>query len=93
MVVVESLISQIGVTLIISMLFGAVFTRFKQPAVLGYLLGGILLGPMMLGFIAQSDTLVLDLFSELGILMLLFFIGMWGVVCGDNVNSVIFQCF
>lgn len=72
--VVEILIFQIGVTLFIAMLFGAVFAKYKQSSIIGYLLGGILLGPHVLGFVTESQ--VLTLFSELGVLLLLFFIGL-----------------
>ena len=72
--VVEILIFQIGVTLFIAMLFGAVFAKYKQSSIIGYLLGGILLGPHVLGFVTESQ--VLTLFSELCVLLLLFFIGL-----------------
>ncbi len=74
--IVEDIVFQIGVTLLVSMLLGALFAKFKQSEIVGYLLGGILLGPYVLGFIKQTDTDVLSLFSELGVLLLLFFIGL-----------------
>jgi len=73
---VENLVFQIGITLLVSMLLGALFAKYKQSEIVGYLLGGILLGPYVLGFIKQTDTEVLNLFSELGVLLLLFFIGL-----------------
>ncbi|NYZ79785.1 cation:proton antiporter, partial [Candidatus Micrarchaeota archaeon] len=76
MALVEEIVLQIGVTLLVSMLLGAIFARYKQSSIVGYLLGGILLGPYALGFITSENSLVLNLFSELGVLMLLFFIGL-----------------
>ncbi len=73
---VENIVFQIGITLLVSMLLGALFAKYKQSEIIGYLLGGILLGPYVLGFIKQTDTEVLKLFSELGVLLLLFFIGL-----------------
>ena len=48
--------------------------RFKLGAVLGYLLAGVLIGPMALNLI-QSPQAVLTL-SELGIVLLLFVLGL-----------------
>jgi CPA2 family monovalent cation:H+ antiporter-2 len=48
--------------------------RFKQPAVLGYILAGILLGPSGLGFL--TDTSTIRSCADLGILMVLFLVGM-----------------
>ncbi|MGO1118912.1 cation:proton antiporter [Rhodovibrionaceae bacterium A322] len=53
---------------------GTVFARFKQPAVVGYILAGTLLGPTALGLIKDRDSI--HLLAELGVLMLLFLIGL-----------------
>ncbi|MEX2497363.1 MAG: monovalent cation:proton antiporter-2 (CPA2) family protein [Wenzhouxiangellaceae bacterium] len=48
--------------------------RFGLGAVLGYLAAGILIGPWVLGLIGDVDTILH--FSELGIVLLLFVIGL-----------------
>ncbi len=48
--------------------------RFGLPGVLGLLVGGILLGPNLLGLINPKAS-VIELFSELGKLLLMFFAG------------------
>ncbi len=48
--------------------------RTGLPGVLGLLIGGILLGPNLLGVINPKGT-VIELFSELGKLLLMFFAG------------------
>lgn len=53
---------------------GLLFERFKQPAILGYILAGILLGPSCLAFL--TDTSTIRFFAELGVLMVLFLVGM-----------------
>ena len=55
-------------------LCGMVMTRLKQPAIVGYILAGILLGPSGLSLV--SDRAQVGALAELGVLMLLYFIGM-----------------
>ena len=58
----------------VAKLLGAGATRLGQPAVLGELLAGVLLGGSLLGVIDPSQEVV-HLMSELGVLLLLFAIG------------------
>ncbi|MSP50793.1 MAG: cation/H(+) antiporter [Alphaproteobacteria bacterium] len=53
---------------------GLFLLRFKQPAVIGYILAGIILGPSGFGLIQNREN-VSEL-AELGVLLLLFLIGM-----------------
>lgn len=53
---------------------GMLFAHFRQPPLVGYLLAGVLLGPT--GFeVVQSEGMIKG-FAELGVLMLLFIVGM-----------------
>lgn len=56
------------------LLIGFVLRRLKQPYVIAYLTVGILLGPYGLAFIA--DPIVLNRLGSIGVLVLLFFVGM-----------------
>ncbi len=71
--ITEKMILDMGVILAVAMLLGAVLERYKFPAVLGYILAGVLVGPL-LGWVQSSE--VLELFSEVGVIMLLFYIGL-----------------
>jgi Kef-type K+ transport system membrane component KefB len=51
-----------------------VFKRIGQPAIVGEILGGVLVGPSVLGLVDTSE--VLRVFSELGIVFLLFWVGL-----------------
>ena len=61
--------------IIATKLAGALAQRVGQPAVLGELLAGVLLGVSALGLIERGDP-VLSTFAELGVLILLFEIGL-----------------
>ncbi|MFC0268444.1 monovalent cation:proton antiporter-2 (CPA2) family protein [Kushneria aurantia] len=50
------------------------FARFKLGSILGYLCAGLILGPSISGFIAEPESVLH--FSEIGIVMLLFVIGL-----------------
>jgi CPA2 family monovalent cation:H+ antiporter-2 len=55
-------------------LCGVAMTRLRQPAIVGYIIAGVLLGPSGLGFV--TDRAQVGALAELGVLMLLYFIGM-----------------
>jgi monovalent cation:H+ antiporter-2, CPA2 family len=46
--------------------------RLKQPAILGYILSGLIIGPHGLGWIAHND---LELLAEVGVILLMFTLG------------------
>jgi len=56
-------------------LLAEVAQRFGQPAVLGEVLAGVLLGPSLLGFVDPHDA-VIGALAGLGVLVLLFEIGL-----------------
>lgn len=62
-----------------ALVLGAVFERFRQSAILGYLLAGTLLGPNALHWISNEESV--KALAELGVALLLFTIGLefsWG---------------
>ena len=70
-------ILQIIIILLFAKVFGELFERIKQPAVLGELVAGVVLGGSVLGWIhggAGSESL--HLLAELGVILLLFEIGL-----------------
>ncbi len=89
-----SILADLFILFVAARVTGAVFVQLKQPAVIGELLAGILIGPFVLGWVGTADPvlvvafhgdtagaqealdLVLDIFAELGVVMLLFFVGL-----------------
>ena len=55
-------------------LFAEVFERMGQPAIVGEILAGAVVGPSMLGWIQPNE--VLTALSELGVMFLLFRVGL-----------------
>src|SRR5262245_13639884 len=54
---------------------GAVLARFtRQPMILGYVVGGLLIGPFTPGP-SVSDLHTFELFAEIGVVLLMFSIG------------------
>ncbi|MFN3405246.1 MAG: cation:proton antiporter [Cytophagaceae bacterium] len=79
------LILQIGVIVIFARGFGYLFKKFNQPAVIGEITAGIVLGPSILGmffpgvfsYIFPDESLVyLQLLSQIGLIVYMFVIGM-----------------
>lgn len=68
------LILELAIILIASKLAGELSVRLKQPAVLGKLLIGIVLGPALLGWI--NETEVLEEISQIGVILLMFLAGL-----------------
>lgn len=64
----------IAVVGLAALLCGILMTRLRQPAIVGYILAGVILGPSVLGLVAERDNI--RLLADIGVLLLLFLIGM-----------------
>jgi Kef-type K+ transport system membrane component KefB/nucleotide-binding universal stress UspA family protein len=80
-------IAQLVVLILVGRLLGEVMLRFKQPAVMGQLIAGLMLGPSLFGAIlpdwqhalfpaAKEQKAILDGIAQFGILLLLLLTGM-----------------
>ena len=67
-------LTAIALVVVAALLCGVGMERLKQPAILGYMVAGILLGPSALGLVQDQGQI--GVLAELGVLMLLFVIGM-----------------
>ena len=64
----------IAIAVAIAALLGLGFMRLRQPPLVGFILAGLALGPTGLGVISTSENV--SLLAEMGVVVLLFFIGM-----------------
>ena len=64
----------IAVVMTMAVLLGLIFVHMRQPAIVGYIVTGLLLGPTGFGLVSSTDSVTL--LAELGVIMLLFLIGM-----------------
>ncbi len=62
------------VILLSAKLFAEIFSRLSIPSVLGEVVAGLIIGPSVLGFVSPEATL--HLIAEIGILLLLFEVGL-----------------
>jgi CPA2 family monovalent cation:H+ antiporter-2 len=69
-----SLITTIAAALGFGLVFGFIATRFKLPALVGYLAAGILLGPTTPGFVA--DAALAGQLAEIGVMLMMFGVGL-----------------
>lgn len=67
-------ILQIMLVLFATKLAGHLAARLGQPSVLGKIIVGIILGPALLGWV--HDTELLTVFSQIGVLLLMFLAGL-----------------
>lgn len=71
---IENTLTEIAIVITAALLCGILLEKIKQPAILGYILAGVILGPSLFGVIKNRD--IVSQLAELGVLMLLFVVGM-----------------
>ncbi|MCR4327831.1 MAG: cation:proton antiporter [Nanoarchaeota archaeon] len=65
---------QFGLIILVVLAVSIVVRLLKQPLIIGYILSGILVGPLFLNLIQSNQTITI--FSEMGIAFLLFIVGL-----------------
>ncbi|HEX7771624.1 MAG TPA: cation:proton antiporter [Pyrinomonadaceae bacterium] len=70
-----NLLSDIGLCVIVAAVLAFIANKLKQPALLAYLLAGVMIGPEI-GFSFITDHGTIEVISEIGLVLLLFIIGL-----------------
>lgn len=69
-----TLLVEIAVALVVAFLGGLIARRLGLPTIVGYLLGGIAIGPFTPGFVGDTETI--SQLAELGVIFLMFGVGL-----------------
>ncbi|MES2910433.1 MAG: YbaL family putative K(+) efflux transporter [Pseudomonadota bacterium] len=69
-----SLISTIAAGLGLALIFGFIAARLRLPALVGYLLAGVVIGPFTPGFVADAE--IASQLAEIGVMLLMFGVGL-----------------
>ena len=69
-----SLISTIAAGLGLALVFGFIAARLRLPALVGYLLAGVIIGPFTPGFVADAE--IASQLAEIGVMLLMFGVGL-----------------
>ncbi len=65
---------ELAVMLLWAKIGGLISNRLKQPSVLGQIIAGVLLGPMVLGIFQETETI--KVFADIGVVFLMFIAGL-----------------
>lgn len=68
------LITTLAVAFGLALIFGLLAAKMKAPALVGYLLAGVLIGPFTPGFVAHAE--IAKELSEIGVMLLMFGVGL-----------------
>jgi Na+:H+ antiporter len=71
---VADILTDLFVVLLAAKLGDELFRRLRQPTLVGEILAGLLVGPAVFGLVEPSE--VLEVFAELGVVFLLFWVGL-----------------
>ncbi len=64
----------LAIIILVAKAFGILARRCKAPQVVGEIIAGLIIGPSILGWVAQTDFLVQ--MAEIGVILLMFSAGL-----------------
>lgn len=71
---VSAAVTDLFLVLLAAKIGDEIFKRIGQPAVIGEVLAGVIVGPSVLGVVEPGE--VIEVFAELGVVFLLFWVGL-----------------
>jgi monovalent cation:H+ antiporter-2, CPA2 family len=73
---VGQLVQDFTIIMVIASVMALISYKLKQPMVIGYIVAGMIIGPYTPPFSLLINSDILNLFAEIGIILLLFVVGM-----------------
>ena len=73
---IGQVIQDFAVIMIVASVMALISYKLKQPLVIGYIIAGIIIGPHTPPFSLILHLDILNLFAEIGVILLLFVVGM-----------------
>jgi CPA2 family monovalent cation:H+ antiporter-2 len=72
----ELIVRDFAVIMIVASVMALISHRLKQPMVIAYIVAGMIIGPYTPPFSLISQAEILQVFAEIGVILLLFVVGM-----------------
>jgi CPA2 family monovalent cation:H+ antiporter-2 len=73
---IGTVVQDFTVIMIIAAVMALISYKLKQPMVIGFIIAGMIIGPYTPPFSLITSTEVLNLFAEIGVILVLFVVGM-----------------
>jgi K+:H+ antiporter len=73
---ISAILQDFTVIMIVASVMAMISYKLKQPMVIGYIIAGMIIGPYTPPFSLVSNLDILNLFAEIGVILLLFVVGM-----------------
>ncbi|HAK38436.1 MAG TPA: potassium transporter Kef, partial [Nitrospina sp.] len=71
---IDHLIKDLALLLLVSLPINIVFHRIKLPSIMGFIIAGVIIGPH--GLLLIDDLASVEQLAEIGVILLLFVIGL-----------------
>src|SRR3989344_5863873 len=70
----QEIFLELSKILVVTILVTGLIRFLKQPVIIGYIISGIIVGPVVLNIVSSTETL--SAFSQIGVALLLFMVGL-----------------
>ena len=73
---IAAILQDFTIIMIVASIMAMISYKLKQPMVIGYIIAGMIIGPYTPPFSLVNNFDILNLFAEIGVILLLFVVGM-----------------
>lgn len=69
-----TLFTELALIMVVTFVIALIMSRLKQPLLIGYIITGVVVGPIFLNFLSEPQSY--EVFSHIGVALLLFIVGL-----------------